>query len=83
MTLEAIGIRHEAPNWSGIACDAGDAFAARAAMHDRDGKFVARNYADLRNSRLFSAGIPLELGGGGASHAQPPGMRERIQACSG
>jgi alkylation response protein AidB-like acyl-CoA dehydrogenase len=70
MTLEAIGIRHETTNWSGIACDVADAFAARAAMHDRDGKFVAKNYADLRNSRLFSAGIPVELGGGGASHAE-------------
>ncbi len=70
MTLEAIGMRHEVPDWTDIACDIGDAFAARAAMHDREGKFVTMNYADLKKSGLFSAGIPAELGGGGASHAE-------------
>ena len=70
MTLEAIGMRHEVPDWTDIACDIGDAFAARAAMHDREGKFVTKNYADLKKSGLFSAGIPAELGGGGASHAE-------------
>jgi alkylation response protein AidB-like acyl-CoA dehydrogenase len=69
MKLEAIDMQHAAPDWTGIARDVGDNFAARAAKHDQDGEFVAMNYADLRNSRLFSAGIPVELGGGGASHA--------------
>ena len=31
--------------------------------------FVAENYRDLRERRVFSAGVPAELGGGGASHA--------------
>jgi alkylation response protein AidB-like acyl-CoA dehydrogenase len=45
----------------------GPTIAERAADHDRSGSFVADNYRDLRDHRLFSAGIPLELGGGGAS----------------
>ena len=69
MKPEAIAMQHAALDWTGIAHDVGDNFAARAAKHDSDGEFVAMNYADLRNSRLFSAGIPVELGGGGASHA--------------
>src|SRR6185369_3861910 len=37
--------------------------------HDAADSFVADNYADLRERRLFSAGVPEELGGGGARHA--------------
>jgi len=48
----------------------GPAFAARAAAHDADDSFVADNYRDLRAHRLFSAGVPVELGGGGASQAE-------------
>ena len=45
-------------------------FATRAAEHDADDTFVAENYAKLRESRLFSAPVPAELGGGGATFAQ-------------
>ena len=45
-------------------------FAARAAGHDADDTFVAENYAELRAHRLFSAGIPAELGGGGATYRE-------------
>jgi alkylation response protein AidB-like acyl-CoA dehydrogenase len=44
-------------------------FAERAAAHDADGSFVADNYAAMKQHKLFSAGVPAELGGGGASHA--------------
>jgi alkylation response protein AidB-like acyl-CoA dehydrogenase len=37
---------------------------------DRDGAFVAGNYAELKRRRFFSAGVPAELGGGGAAHAE-------------
>ena len=70
MTPEAISMHPSTPDWTDVARDIGGTFAARAAQHDRDGAFVANNYADLRNLRLFSAGIPAELGGGGASHAE-------------
>jgi hypothetical protein len=31
---------------------------------------VAENYVDLKQHKVFSAGVPAELGGGGASHAE-------------
>jgi len=45
-------------------------FATRAAEHDADDTFVAENYAKLREAKLFSAPVPAELGGGGATFAQ-------------
>ena len=48
----------------------GPRFAARAAAHDAEDSFVADNYAELRTHRLFSAGVPADLGGGGASQAE-------------
>jgi alkylation response protein AidB-like acyl-CoA dehydrogenase len=47
----------------------GPQLAERAPAHDRSGEFVADNYVLLRERKLMSAGIPRELGGGGASHA--------------
>src|SRR5690606_16990227 len=32
--------------------------------------FVADNYLELKQHRVFSAGVPAELEGGGASHAE-------------
>ena len=57
-------------DWLGVARELVPAFAARAAAHDADDTFVADNYGDLRRRRVFSAGVPAELGGGGASHAE-------------
>jgi alkylation response protein AidB-like acyl-CoA dehydrogenase len=57
-------------NWSEVVRELGPRFAARAAAHDAHDSFVADNYAELRERRVFSAGIPLELGGGGASHQE-------------
>jgi len=48
----------------------GPRFAARAAEHDAEGTFVAENYQDLRDYKMFSAAILNELGGGGASHSE-------------
>ncbi len=45
-------------------------FAARAAAADLSGEFVSANYADLKKARVFSALVPVELGGGGATHGQ-------------
>jgi len=63
----------EAPpraDWSAIARELGAAFAERAAAHDEEDRFVADNYADLKASGLMAAGVPMELGGAGASHAE-------------
>ena len=83
MSTTAINIQDTSRDWVATASDIGDRFAARAAQHDRDGSFVAENYADLRAQRLFSAGIPAELGGGGATHAEVCGIvRELGRRCS-
>jgi alkylation response protein AidB-like acyl-CoA dehydrogenase len=57
-------------DWIAIARELGERFADRAPRHDADDSFVADNYADLRTHRLFSAGVPADLGGGDASHAE-------------
>jgi alkylation response protein AidB-like acyl-CoA dehydrogenase len=45
-------------------------FAARAAQYDAGDAFGAENCAALKAQRAFGAGVPLELGGGGATHAE-------------
>jgi len=45
-------------------------FASRAAAHDADDSFVAENFARFTQEKIFSAGVPTELGGGGATHAE-------------
>jgi acyl-CoA dehydrogenase len=57
-------------DWTALARELGPRFAARASSHDAADSFVADNYRDLRERRVFSAGVPAELGGGGASHAE-------------
>ena len=42
-------------------------FATRAAAHDETDGFVEENYVDLKHAGLIRAGVPRELGGGGAS----------------
>ena len=53
-----------------IARELGPAFAGRAADLDRSGEFVAENYRELKARKLMSAGVPKDLGGGGATHAE-------------
>jgi alkylation response protein AidB-like acyl-CoA dehydrogenase len=48
----------------------GPGFRERSAAHDREGRFVFDNYQELKSRKLLSAGVPSELGGGGASHAE-------------
>jgi alkylation response protein AidB-like acyl-CoA dehydrogenase len=60
----------------------GPSFAARAAACDLEGRFVAESYAALKQEKLFSAGVPSELSGGGASFAELcQGLRELAQYC--
>lgn len=48
----------------------GPDFAARAAENDENDRFVADNYEALKQAKLFSAMVPVELGGGGVSHSE-------------
>jgi alkylation response protein AidB-like acyl-CoA dehydrogenase len=50
-----------------LAEELGKDFAARAQVADDTDCFVADNYAALKTSGLVEAGVPRELGGGGAS----------------
>jgi acyl-CoA dehydrogenase len=69
--------------WIGLMRRLGEDFAKRAAAHDSDDSFVAENYAALKEARAFAAGVPSELGGGGASHAELCAMiRELASHCS-
>jgi acyl-CoA dehydrogenase len=74
--------RATAPDWQDIPRELAPTFASRAAGHDASDAFVADNYADLKTYRAFSAGVPAELGGGGASHAELCQMiRELARSC--
>jgi len=57
-------------DWLALARDLSSEFAPRAAAHDADDSFVAENYDILKAHQVFSAPVPQELGGGGASHAE-------------
>ena len=70
-------------DWIAVVRELGPRFAARAATHDADDSFVTDNYAELREHRVFSAGVPAELGGGGASYRELCDLlRELAHSCS-
>ena len=48
----------------------GPVFAERAAERSETDDFVADNFADLQERKIFSAMVPHELGGGGVSHSE-------------
>ena len=59
-----------ATDWLATANELAADFATRAADHDANDTFAAENYAKLREAKIFSAPVPVELGGGGATYAQ-------------
>ena len=71
-----------ASHWIEVAHSLGEEFAGRAEAHDEGDAFVRDNYAALKERRVFSAAIPEELGGGGASHGEVSNMlRTLAQYC--
>jgi acyl-CoA dehydrogenase len=69
-------------DWVAKMRELGGDFATRTAKHDEEDSFVAENYAKLKEQGAFSAGVPSELGGGGASHAELCAMiRELAHHC--
>jgi len=70
-------------DWVGTAKTLADDFAKRAAEHDADGSFVAENYAAMKAAKIFSAPIPAELGGGGATYAEHAAMIRTIARSCG
>ena len=67
----AIKLKHQnETTWKTLAAEIGQEFAAAAADHDHDNRFVADNYQALRENGFFKLCIPRELGGGGAGYAE-------------
>jgi acyl-CoA dehydrogenase len=56
-----------ATDWVALIRELGPSFAGRCAETDATDAFVSANYAELKARRVFGAGVPAELGGGGAS----------------
>jgi alkylation response protein AidB-like acyl-CoA dehydrogenase len=57
-------------DWIETAHELGRSFARRAHAADEADRFVVENYSELKASGLSAAGVPHELGGGGASYAE-------------
>ncbi len=57
-------------DWKQALAELGPRFAERAAQYDDTDPFVADNYAEMREARLFSALAPEELDGGGLSYSE-------------
>ena len=57
-------------DWPAVASDLVPAFAERATSAGERDEFVSQNYAALRERGVLSAGVPTELGGGGATFAE-------------
>ncbi len=70
MTLASRDIRPHAADWSLLMHELGPSFAARAPGHDAAETFVAANFAELKERGVLTAGVPSELGGGGATYPQ-------------
>jgi alkylation response protein AidB-like acyl-CoA dehydrogenase len=59
-----------ASDWSRLMHEFGPRFAERAGVHDANDSFVAENFAELKSQNVFAAGVPKQLGGGGASYPE-------------
>lgn len=79
MTLHDTIDRPIAPSLAARAEALASTFGTRAEAADDDA-FVTQNFADLRDAGLLDAGVPAELGGGGATYAELASMLTAI-AC--
>lgn len=57
-------------DWRQTLAELGPTFAERASQYDDTDSFIADNYAEMREARLFSALVPEKLGGGGLSYSE-------------
>lgn len=56
--------------------------AEHTAAHDADGTFVSESFDALRDAGLLKAGVPVELGGDGATIAELAALQRRLaHAC--
>ena len=72
------------PNgWVELIHQIGPDFAARADKMDDSDTFVEENYKTLKTHKLFSAGVPADLGGGGMSHREMCAMLRALAGYCG
>ena len=68
--------------WRPLIQRLGERFASRVVEHDENDRFVGANWEELKKEKLFSAMVPVELGGGGLSHTEMCGLiREMAHYC--
>jgi alkylation response protein AidB-like acyl-CoA dehydrogenase len=72
-----------ATDWSRLMHELGPGFAERARAHDANDSFVAENFAELKAREVFAAGVPKQLGGGGASYPELCGMLRTLASYCG
>lgn len=70
-------------NWVELASQLAEEFAGRAASHDEEESFVAENFARLHELGFFTAMVPAEFGGGGASVSEMCAAIRRLGAGCG
>jgi alkylation response protein AidB-like acyl-CoA dehydrogenase len=63
-------LQHQKTDWLFLAESLGKQFAARDIEADESDVFVADNIARLKSTGFTAAGVPTELGGGGASYTE-------------
>lgn len=70
--MATVALQHPSAisDWASLVDRLGARFAEREAAAEPADAFVAENYAELKAARVFSAGVPAELGGGGAEPAE-------------
>jgi alkylation response protein AidB-like acyl-CoA dehydrogenase len=57
-------------NWAGLMHELGPSFARRAVECDAGDAFVAENFSELKAKGVLAAGVPVDLGGRGASYPE-------------
>lgn len=70
-------------SWIDRAGRLAEEFATRAATYDAEDRFVAENYARLREQGFFTALVPTEFGGGGASVSEMSAAIRQLAAGCG
>ena len=81
MTSNDTLVREAAPTASSLtdrAAALGPTLAEHAARHDADATFVTEAYDALQSSGLLRAGVPVELGGDGATVAELTALQREL-----
>src|SRR5688572_5763128 len=78
-----INVKAEAMDWTRRAHELGPQIAASAEAADQNDAFVAENLKLLKVEGFHTAGVPAELGGGGASHAELSDMLRALASYCG